>query len=158
MTNRKKKIKNYVKLLALTHKSFEKLNSLKSKAFYIGEALFVERLQPTKGYFRPKVMDFIIPNDWKNEDPCAVTIYRNAFPDWLDDSIHNVGTDADVKTFTCPHFDENVPCTMECKYRYKNNEFLKLYNNTIPDAQRVHDALVAKRKNTWKQIFSIKTK
>lgn len=155
MTNRKKKIKNYVKLLALTHKSFEKLNSLKSKAFYISEALFVERLQPTKGYFRPKVMDFIIPNDWKNEDPCAVTIYKMLFQiGWMTVFTMLV----QIKTFTCPHFDENVPCTMECKYRYKNNEFLKLYNNTIPDAQRVHDALVAKRKNTWKQIFSIKTK
>jgi hypothetical protein len=147
------RIKKYKALFNESYESFEKLNNLERKRFELNDVLFAERLQPTKGFIRPKVTEFVVPNDWGNTDPCKVTIYRNGVEDWLSDYIHNFGTDEDVKTFPCPNFKENQKCTCECKYRLKNNELFDLDNKLIPEAEIEYEEIMEKRKAAWEQIF-----
>ena len=158
MTNRKNKIKEFVKLFFSTWDRYEELEDLKTKAFNLNQILVDERLQPTEGFFKPKVTDFVEPKGWGKTEPCVVIIYRHGLQDWLDDRIVNIGNESDVKTFTCPHFDENVQCNMDCIHRCKNNEYLELKNKLIPAAQKTYDESLAKRKAAWQQIFCGKEK
>lgn len=152
------KIKKYLVLLKMSFKSYEKLYSLKSKFSAISDVLFIDRLQPSKGFFKAKAQDYIEPKDWKNTDPCKVTVFRNGYEDWMFDEIFNVGSDADVKEFCCPHFKENKPCMQNCRYVHQYNEYLELNNKLIPNAEKTHGLLVAKRKAAWQQIFANRTK
>lgn len=149
----KGKVKQYIELFKESTNSLNKLAELRRKRFDLSYVLFIERLQPTKGFIRPKVTEFVAPNDWGNTDPCEVTIYRNGTEDWLDDTIHNFGSAEDVKTFRCPNFKENAKCTCECPYRLKNNEYFDLDNKLIPEAEIEYEELLAKRRIAWEHIF-----
>lgn len=146
-------IKKYIVLCKRSADSHEYLWSLKFKRSAKADGLFIERLQPTKGFFKPKVLDYVEPKNWGRTDPCEVTIYRNGAEDWLSDYMHNFGTAEDVRTFTCPHFKEGEACTQNCRYSHQYNEYLELDTKLIPAAQKEYDAIVAERKAAWKQIF-----
>lgn len=147
------RIKKYKALSKESHESYKKFNGLRHRLFDLADILFVERLQPTKGFLKPKVMDYVVPNDWGKKDPCSVTIFRNGMEDLLDGYMCNFGTDEDVKTFYCPNFKEDAKCTCECPYRLQNNEYFDLDNNLIPEAEIQYEELLAKRHIAWNQIF-----
>ena len=152
------RIKKYWVLVKKSIKSLDELFALKTKFSANSDALFVERLQPTKGFFKAQVQDYIEPKDWKNTDPCKVTVFRNGYEDHLFDMIFNAGSDADVKEFYCPHFQENMQCTQDCRYKHQYNEYLELKNKLIPEAEKAHEELVALRKKAWQEMFAHKTK
>ena len=139
-------------------KSFDELYSLKAKLSSISDVLFIERIQPTKVFFKPKVQDYIEPKDWKNTDPCGVTVFRNANEDLLIGQIFNIGGDADVMLFFCPYFKEDVECVQDCRYRHKYNEYLELKNKLIPAAQQTYEQLVVARKEALRQICARKAR
>ena len=158
MQNIKARIKTYITAFKNAYDSFENISRLQSKLYNVSEFLFVERLQPTKGYFREQVTDYVVPKDWGKTDPCEVTIYRNGGVDLWSDGIINLGTKEDVKTFSCPQFREDMPCTCDCVFRCKNNEWFDLIKKQIPEAKKQHALLVQKRKLAWQQMISDKTK
>lgn len=63
-----------------------------------------------------------------------------------------------MKEFCCPHFQENMQCTQDCRYKHKYNEYLELKNRLIPEAEKAHEELVTLRKAAWKQMFARRTK
>lgn len=71
------RIKKYWVLVKKSIESRDKLFALKNKLYFNSNDLFVERLQPTKGFLKAEVQDYIEPKDWKNTDPCVVTVYRH---------------------------------------------------------------------------------
>ena len=120
------RIKEYFKLLNQSFDYVEEWSNLTMQQATIAEQIFPERIQPTKGFLFPKPMDFIVPQDWGFSDPCTVTVFRNGAEDWLGGHINNFGTEDDVKTFRCPYFDENTPCSTDCRFKYQNNEYFSL--------------------------------
>jgi len=146
------KVKEYLELLAKTFDCGETLNRRQAEYNTIVETIFQERIQPTQGFFKRKPTEFVVPTNWGKTDPCNITIFRNAGVNCWDDVICNLGTNEDVKTFCCPHFNENKPCTHDCQYRVKNNRFFEIAN-LIDVAKKSYDDTVAKRHMAWKQIF-----
>ena len=146
------KIKEYLKLLSETFDSNEKVSRLNSERGTIAESIFPERIQPTRGFWKRRPTEFVAPTNWGQTDPCAVTIFRNAELNCWDDEICNFGTDEDIKTFYCPHFNENAPCEHDCQYRAKNNRYFEI-PKLIDMAEKSRDDTVVKRQAAWKQIF-----
>ena len=149
------KVKEYLELLAKTFDCGETLNRRQAEYNAIVETIFPERIQPTQGFFKRKPTDFIAPTNWGEYDPCTVTIFRNAEVNCWDDNITNFGTDEDIKTFYCPHFNENIPCKHNCRYQIKNNKYFEI-QKLIDAAQQSYDDTVAKRHMAWKQIFKLR--
>ncbi len=156
--NHMSKIKEYLKLLNHSLNKMDEIGNLKSKQIEIAKIIFPERIQDTKGFFIPKVYDFITPTNWVYSDPCEVTIYRHAVPDWLDDSIHNLGDSTDVKTFHCPYMHSQWKClNYECQYHAKLQQYKEL-EKQIADANDLYNSIVAQRRAAWKNIFRRKSK
>lgn len=154
----KDRIKEYMAAFAKSYDSFEIVSGLQYKLYSVSEVLFEERLQPTKGIFNQQVTDFVVPKDWGKTDPCMVTIFRRGGVDVWADGIYNLGTAEDVKTFSCPNFKKDTPCTCDCPLRYKNNEYFDLIKRQIPEAEKQHALRVKERQAAWQRIFSEKTK
>ena len=152
-----KQIKEWLRLVSVSSDASERVGKLLMRNGTVTDTIFHERIQETKGFFRPQVTDFIVPKDWGCKDPCTVTVFRNASDGLWDDLIINLGTDEDVKTFYCPHFDENTPCTQECKYRSQNNEYFALQKQ-IKEAKAERAKILQERANAWHQIFARKSK
>lgn len=154
---KKGKLRNWLHWTKMSFASGEKLHDLKMTQSMDADALFVERLQATDGFFKARVLDFIEPTDWKTKEPCTVTIYRHGHYDTWSDELFNVGTDADVKTFCCPDYEEGKKCNQaDCLYCARKNEYLDLCEK-IPHAQEIHDRIVAHRQAAWQAIWQ-KTK
>lgn len=151
--NMSKKIKNYINLFHESINSLDEISKYAARLTTIQDTIFPERLQDTNGFFFARPTEYIVPKNWALTDPCTVTIYRNAAVDVLSDQIFNRGTADDVKTFCCPYFNENKPCTAACKYQPLNNEYMEI-TKKLSDARARHDAIVAQRHAAWKQIFS----
>jgi len=154
----KDRIKEYMDLFAKSYNSFEIVSRLQNKLYSVTEVLFEERLQPTKGFLKPKVTDYVVPKNWGKTDPCVVTIFRHGGADLWEDGMYNLGNPEDVKTFSCPNFKEDTACTCECPLRYKNKEYFDLVKKQIPEAKERYALLVKERQAAWKRIFSGKTK
>ena len=146
------KIKKYFKLLDITFCQSDRIDNLCSARDDIAGAIFHNRIQSARGTFQRKPTNFIVPYDWRYTDPCSVTMYRNADTDYISDDIVNLGTDDDVKTFSCPRFDENAPCNKDCQYRAKNNQYFEL-SKKIDTAKKYRDATVAARRDALRAIF-----
>jgi hypothetical protein len=151
------KIRNYLNLVGATITQTDLINELVARMITIQEIIFPERLQMTKGILKRKPTDFVVPNKWRKDDPCTVTIFRNGEVDALSDTIFNMGTPADVKTFRCPCFSEDTPCIVNCQYRKLNNEYMEFARN-LKVAQEKRDSIVAQRRAAWKQIFARNSK
>lgn len=148
------KIREYFKLLHTTLAYNEKLNRLTSQQMLVAETIFIERLQPTRGFCIPS--KFSAPIEWGASDPCSITVFRNGGVDMWDDHLINLGGADDVKTFYCPHFKKNSACRMKlCSYCDKNNEYMNL-TNEIAETKKLYDNAVIQRKAAWQQIFSRK--
>jgi len=148
------KIKQYLDLLNASIECNDKIGTLYMQRKTIADLIFPDRIQSTKGFFKTKVTDFVIPNNWCITDPCSVTIYRHAAADVLSDMIINTGGHDDVKTFYCPHRSDDGKCTnVVCRYHKKLQEYEKL-TKQIQDAERERDAVRAQRVTAWKNIFS----
>lgn len=150
--SKKENIKKWMRLVNESFDYVDNIGDLRIKRATILEKIFPERVQPTKGFFISKPMDFIIPKDWGHTDPCTVTVYRNARENLWDDDIVNLGTDDDIKIFCCPHFQESAPCTMDCQYKHDNNECFKL-DQEIKDLEEKKTNIISARHAAWKRIF-----
>ena len=148
------KIKEWLKLLNACLNCDDKIGTLYSKRGSIETELFPERIQPTHGVFRREVSDYIIPNDWGRDDPCSVTICRNAEYDWIENRPTNLGAPEDVKTFRCPNLSYNNTCdNLKCQYYEKLKEYHEL-TTKIAEIENLRKTIVAQRKAAWKNIFS----
>ncbi len=148
------KLNEWFKLVTAGFNMLDKIGNLYSKQYNIAEVIFPNRIQPTKGFFVPKVQDYIVPNDWGETDPCKVTIFRNATTDPLSDHFTNLGDDSDVKEFYCPYMSNDMNCTKTiCKYKEKLQEYTKL-ERQIMDLEREQTAIIAKRRAAWQNIFT----
>lgn len=150
---KKGKVGKWLYWTNMSFASYEKLNALQTTRWEDANALFVERLQATDGFFKARVLDFVEPKDWKVKDPCIVTVYRNGYYDTFSDEIFNAGNSADVKEYFCPCYKEGKKCDQaECIYCARQNEYLEL-DKKIPHAQEIHDKIVARRKAAWHAIW-----
>lgn len=150
---KKENIKKWIRLMNESFNYSDEIGNLCIKRATISEKIFQNIILPTKGFFISKPGDFIIPQDWGNTNPCSVTVYRNATEGGIwDDDIVNHGSDDDVKTFCCPHFQEDAPCTVDCKYKHDNNEYFKL-DQEIKDLKEKRTNITVARHAAWKQIF-----
>lgn len=153
ISEKRNQIKEWSNCSRLYFKQIETVGHLSEKLRIIYETIFIDRIQPTRGFFIAKPLDYVIPTNWSNEDPCIVTIYRNASVDALSDYIVNRGTKDDVREFHCPHFNSDTPCTHECKYRATNNEFFETSKMAERAEQELNEIGNA-RQSAWKRIFS----
>ncbi len=155
MNFKKQQFKNWWQLFLQSLDDLDNINELKSQRTAIGDNIFPDRMQPTKGFFRRKTTDFIVPQNFGIDNPCAVTIFRNAITDgiWGPDII-NIGSNEDVKTFYCPNSTENAPCSkMNCKYYKQNHDYFDLGCQIIA-AEAKHKETVQQRKTAWKQLWT----
>ena len=155
MNFKKQLLKNWWQLVRDSLKDLDNVNTLKSQQTAISDNIFPEELQPTEGFFERKITDFIVPQNFGTDNPCTVTIFKNAIEDYVFyDGIVNVWNEEDVKTFCCPNFTENAPCKKtDCQYQKQNNDYFDL-ESKINAAEAKHKETVQKREAAWKQLWT----
>ena len=150
------KFKEWLKLLNDGLNCGDEISRLYGQRGLLGSELFDERIQSTGKAFKRQVSDFVVPTDWGKSDPCIVTIFRHAIVDW-DGFVTNIGTEDDVKTFSCPYFLEERKCINPlCKF-YKSLQEYDTLTRKIEDLQAKRAAIRVQRKAAWRQMFNFKS-
>ena len=153
ISRKRHQIKEWWNLSKSYFNQIETVGNLSMKLGSTNATIFIDRIQPTKGFIIAKPLDYIVPNDFGNNDACSVTVYRNASVDVISDDIINLGTKDDVRVFYCRHFSGTTPCNHECKYRATNNQSFEL-SEMVDRATQELAEIDIKRKSAWKQIFT----
>ena len=151
------KIKEFLKISKEIRNLRKKKKKLISHYAPLSYEILPNRLQESSTPDNTSTPDFIVPENWGTSDPCGVVVYRKGYEDVFVCDIINLGTNDDVKTFYCPHFNKDIPCNHNCRYRRQNNEYIEL-GKQMRAINKEYNLIKNNRAILWKQIFEKKSK